>query len=110
MRAAAAHRYDRRIDTDRHILDNPGASRFELWFGGRMAGVVDYRLTDETTMAVLHVEVAPDLRGQGVSDGFFDDVLSQVRDRGLLVTPICGWARRRMRSRPEHQDLLASRD
>lgn len=75
-----------------------------------MAGVVEYRLADETTMAVLHVEVTPDLRGQGVSDRFFDDVLARVRDRGLLVTPICGWARRQMRSRPEHHDLLASND
>lgn len=75
-----------------------------------MAGVVEYRLTDDTTMAVLHVEVAPDLRGSGVSDRFYGDVLSQVRDRGLLVTPICGWARRQMRSRPEYQDLLASGD
>ena len=75
-----------------------------------MAGVVEYRLTDDTTMAVLHVEVAPDLRGSGVSDRFYDDVLAQVRDRGLLVAPVCGWARRHMRSRPEHQDLLATNE
>lgn len=100
----------RPIDPDRHILDNAAASRFELWFGGRMAGVVDYRLTDEATIAVLHVEVASDLRGHGVSEPFFDDVLAQIRQRGLLVTPICGWARRQMRSRPEHRDLLASVD
>lgn len=101
-------RYDRGIDDDRHIRDNPEASRFELWLGGRLAGVVDYRVTDDTTVAVLHVEVAPDLRGQGVSDRFFGDVLAQLRAREMLVTPICGWARHHMRTRPEYQDLLAS--
>ena len=71
-----------------------------------MAGVVEYRLTDET-MAVLHVEVTPDLRGKGVSDAFYADVMELVRERELLVRPICGWARRQMRARPEYLDLLA---
>ena len=60
-------------------------------------------------MAVLHVEVTPDLRGTGVSEPFFADVLGLIRERGLQVTPICGWARGQMQSRPEFHDLLAER-
>lgn len=56
---------------------------------------------------MLHVEVARDLRGQGVSEPFFDDVLAIIRDRGLQVRPICGWARGQMHANPAHRDLLA---
>ncbi len=56
---------------------------------------------------VLHVEVAPEHRGQGISEPFFDDVLADIRSRSRTVTPVCGWARGQMRSNPDHHDLLA---
>lgn len=58
-------------------------------------------------MTVVHVEVAPELRGRGISEPFFDEVLALIRQRGRTVIPVCGWARATMTANPAHHDLLA---
>jgi uncharacterized protein len=92
--------------TEREITDNPEASRFELHIDGEFMGWVDYRLHDQV-MTIPHVQVSPRLRGQGVSAPFLDDVLAEIRSRGLKIVPTCGYARTHVADRPELHDLLA---
>ena len=93
--------------TERAIVDNDEASRYELLLDGRLSGVVEYRLTGDT-MVIPHVEVLPELRGKGYSAAFLDDVLERVRGRGLKVVPLCGYARSHFDQRPDLHDLLVS--
>ena len=92
--------------SERVISDNPDASRYELHMDGRFLGWVDYRL-DGTVMTILHIQVSPELRGHGISAPFLDDVLADVRARGLSIVPTCGYARTHVAERPALHDLLA---
>ena len=74
---------------------------------GKFAGVVEYQLED-AVMTIPHVEVVPELRGKGYSAPFLDEVLQLVRDRGLKIVPLCGYARSHIRERPDLQDLFGS--
>lgn len=92
--------------TSRVVEDNPVASRYELHLDGELSGWVDYQLDGEV-MTIPHVEVASRLRGQGVSAPFLDEVLVDIRRRGLKIVPLCGYARGHVASRPDLHDLLA---
>ncbi len=92
--------------TSRSVHDNPDASRYELHLDGELSGWVDYRL-DGDVLSIPHVEVSSRLRGQGVSAPFLDEVLVDVRRRGLKIVPLCGYARGHVAERPELHDLLA---
>ena len=92
--------------TERVITDNPQDSRFELHIDGEFMGWVDYRL-DGNVMTIPHVQVAAQLRGQGISAPFLDDVLAEIRERGLKIVPTCGYARGHVAERPHLHDLLA---
>lgn len=95
----------------RTVVHAPDASRWELRHGDDVVGVVNYRPTaghlDAALLDLLHVEVVAELRGQGVSAPFLDDVLAQIRAAGQKVVPYCGYAAGHLRSRPELHDLLA---
>lgn len=97
----------------RTVVDNADARRWELREGEDLLGVVDYR-SHEADGAVpasrdlLHVEVSPELRGQGVSAPFLDEVLDRERAAGRKVTPYCGYAAAHIRRHARHQDLLAT--
>lgn len=88
------------------IVDHPAAARYELRHDGRLVGVVEYWI-DDGVFVLPHVEVAPELRGTGVSAPFLDAVLDLVTERGLKVRPLCGYAAAHLRSRPERAVLLA---
>jgi uncharacterized protein len=88
------------------IADNPETSRYELHIDGEFSGWVDYRL-DGGVMAIPHVQVDPRQRGQGISAPFLDEVLADIRRRGLKIIPTCGYARGHVADRPELHDLLA---
>jgi uncharacterized protein len=88
------------------IVDHPAAGRYELHHDGSLVGVVEYRI-DDGVFVIAHVEVAPKLRGAGVSAPFLDSVLDLVTERGLKVRPLCGYAASHLRSQPGRAGLLA---
>jgi len=89
-----------------HVTDNTALQRFELEEEGRLA-FADYR-RDGDVLVLPHVEAHPDLRGKGTAGRLMAGLLEQVRERGLKVTPVCGYAVAYIQRHPEHQDLLSS--
>ncbi len=92
---------------ERTVADDPASNRYELRLDGKLAGVVEYQL-EGAVMTIPHVEVVPELRGKGYSAPFLDEVLQLVRDRGLKIVPLCGYARSHIRERPDLHDLLGA--
>lgn len=89
------------------IVDNPEAYRYELRHDGEVVGFVRYRPGDDGVLVIPHVEVVPELRGEGHSAPFLDTVLADIERRGLKVVPTCGYAATHIRSNPELTHLLA---
>lgn len=92
-------------DTAYAVRDNPEQQRFEMETSAGLA-VAEYR-RDGDTLIIIHTEVPPALRGQGMGDKLVRGVLEDVRRRNLKVVPRCWFVREFVGSHPEYRDLIA---
>jgi predicted GNAT family acetyltransferase len=90
-----------------HVRDVPEQSRYEATLGddGTLAGLLDYRLTDDW-IALVRTEVQAGFEGQGVGSRLVRAVLGDARERGLAVIPKCGFVIGWLQKHPEQHDVL----
>jgi len=86
------------------LRNNTADSRYEMDEQG-MTSWADYRLSGER-LYIDHVEAPPALRGTGASGRLMAALAADARDRGLKITPICGYAAAWLRRSHEFRDLL----
>jgi predicted GNAT family acetyltransferase len=79
--------------------DHQAASRYELLDGEAVAGWIDYRLAGDQ-ITIIHTEVSPDHRDQGVARELAVHVLDDARARGLAVLPECRYVARLIAKEP----------
>ena len=87
--------------------NNEGRQRYELVVDGRVVGVADYDVNDDTVV-FPHTVVEPALRGQGLAGQLVGSALDDVRETGRRVVPTCWYVRQFIDQHPEYQDLLAA--
>ena len=92
------------------IRHDPEAHRFEQAFEGPngqpLLVFADYARQGET-LAILHVEADPALRGGGAAGRFMQSLVNEARDEGLKLRPVCGYAAAWFRRHPEAAGVLA---
>ena len=86
------------------LRNNTAQSRYEMDEQG-MTSWADYRLSGDR-LFIDHVEAPPALRGIGASGRLMAALAADARDRGLKITPICGYAAAWLRRSPEFRSLL----
>ena len=87
------------------VRDNPAAQQVELTVGGRPAGQAEYDVQDGT-MLITHVVVERRYEGRGYGSQLTRAALEAARERGLMVAPLCSFARSYLRRNPEWADLV----
>ncbi|UQU67112.1 N-acetyltransferase [Couchioplanes caeruleus] len=87
------------------VQDNPGRNRFELLLDGEVGGFADYRRRDGAVV-VVHSEVDPAHRGQGLGAELARGTLDAFRERGEKVVPACAFFARYVADHPEYGDIL----
>jgi predicted GNAT family acetyltransferase len=91
--------------SDVTVRDNPGASRFEAYVDGRLAGFSAYELSDDV-ITFTHTEVDDAFEGQGVGSALVRQELDVVRETGgLRVRPRCPFVRGWIDKHPDYADL-----
>lgn len=86
IRADAEHRYEIRVD-------------------GALAGITEYR--DHGGQRVFfHTEVDEAYAGQGLAGELVRQALTDVRESGLRVVPVCSYVGRYVRRHAEFADLV----
>lgn len=91
------------MDVD--VVDNPDESRYEAFVDGELAGFAMYSVEDGHTV-FFHTEVEPSHEGEGVGSALVTTALTDMRERGMPVIPICPFFARYIRKHPEWQDVL----
>lgn len=91
------------------LTNDADENRYEAHVEGRLAGYVEYQLTDQIVV-ISHTEVLGAFEGRGVGSALARHVLDDVEqgsDRSIIVTCpfILGWLQRH----PEYQKLLYGR-
>lgn len=93
--------------TEVRIARNDEARRFEAYVGDTLAGQVVFRATPGR-LELVHTEVEPGFRGQGIGERLAEAALASARSSGEAVVPTCPFIARYMREHPEFEDLRAS--
>jgi predicted GNAT family acetyltransferase len=79
-------------DLQNEVVHDRGASRFILRRGGQEIGELTYRCRDGRA-ALLHTEVRPELRGQGLARELVQAAVRWARAEQLKLTPLCWYTR-----------------
>jgi uncharacterized protein len=87
------------------VADDPMASRYEARIDGKLVGVSEYELTDDT-IVFLHTVVAEEYEGRGVGGAIARHALDDARARGLHVRALCPFIRGWMERHPQYSDLI----
>jgi predicted GNAT family acetyltransferase len=87
------------------VADDPMASRYEARIDGKLVGVSEYELTDDT-IVFLHTVVAEQYEGRGVGGAIARYALDDARARGLHVRALCPFIRGWMERHPQYSDLI----
>jgi predicted GNAT family acetyltransferase len=83
---------------------NEDQSRYEMDEQGQTS-YANFRLRDGR-LFIDYVFAPPALRGTGASGRLMQAVAADARDRGLKVTPICGYAAAWLHRSREFRDLV----
>jgi predicted GNAT family acetyltransferase len=86
------------------VTDNVARQRFELVEEGKLA-FSDYRQHGDV-LILPHVEADPELRGRGTAGRLMEGTMQIVRERGLKVQPVCGYAVAWLQRHPEYADAV----
>ena len=86
------------------VTDNVARERFELVEEGKLA-FADY-IREGDVLVLPYVEADPALRGRGAAGRLMEGVLGIVRERGLKVRPVCGYAVAYVERHPKWRDLV----
>lgn len=85
------------------ITDNATQHRYELVEQGQTA-YADYRL-NAGRLYIDYVFSPPALRGAGTAGRLMAGVAADAREKGLKITPICGYAAAWLSRHPDYADL-----
>jgi predicted GNAT family acetyltransferase len=88
------------------VRHNPDEQCYELFLNDRRVGFIDYRRRDET-LAFVHTEIEPELRGGGLGARLVAGALDDVRERGGRVVPHCWFVAEFIGRNPEYARLIA---
>ncbi|HEV2259206.1 MAG TPA: GNAT family N-acetyltransferase [Streptosporangiaceae bacterium] len=82
-----------------NVIDNTGASRFELREDGRLAELV-YRIRGDR-LVLVHTEVPVELEGRGIGGRLVTAAVDRAAGEGLTLVPLCPFARGWLERHPE---------
>lgn len=80
------------------------SGRFEIERNGRVA-YLEYAFANKV-LQLIHSEVPPQLRGQGIAAELAKSALEWARDHGMKVDVICESVAAYLREHPEYTDLV----
>ena len=91
--------------SERTVVDDPQAGRFEIRVDGDVAGYAEYR-AEGAALAFTHTVVEPAYEGQGIGSALARGALDAVRERGVQVVPYCPFIRGWIAKHPDYVDLV----
>jgi uncharacterized protein len=81
------------------VIDNQGASRFEVHADGRLAELL-YR-TNGNRLVLVHTEVPEALGGHGIAGKLVIAAVDKAAASGMTVVPLCPFARSWLEKHPD---------
>jgi predicted GNAT family acetyltransferase len=83
------------------VVENPEQERYELWLGDEFAGEIRYTLRDDRKLVLVHTEIDPSHKGEGLGNVLVQGALDDLRERGIEYVPVCPFVRAYLRRHPQ---------
>ncbi|MGA5036968.1 GNAT family N-acetyltransferase [Streptomyces capoamus] len=80
-------------------------NRYEVLVDGERAGLTAYRDRGEQRV-FYHTEIDDAFAGQGLASRLVQDALTDVRDSGKRIVPVCPYVAKFLQRREEFADLV----
>ncbi len=92
------------------VRRNEAKHHYELFVDGVEAGYILYRQYKYKPDAIglIHTEISPRFEHLGLGARLVEGALTDIRDRGLSVIPVCRFVGSYVDSHPEFHDLVGS--
>ncbi|MEV4571322.1 GNAT family N-acetyltransferase [Nonomuraea sp. NPDC049419] len=91
------------------LIDNTDQGRFELHRERELVGWLSYTHLKPNRYALLHTEVEPSHRHQGVASALVRQVLDEIRARQGTITVVCSFVADYLSRTTAHADLIDAR-
>ena len=91
------------------LRDNSLLQQYEMALHGDDIARITYTLQDNI-LTLLHTEVPPAYKGQGIADKITHDVFAEAEARGWKIAPECPFAALYVRRHAEVQSLTVPVD
>jgi predicted GNAT family acetyltransferase len=72
-------------------------------------GELTYEQIAPHTLELIHTQIEPSLRGQGVAEALALAAIVYAREHALHIIPTCPYVQRWLAKHPEHKDLVVAR-
>jgi predicted GNAT family acetyltransferase len=90
---------------DTQVRDNQGLSRYEISVGDEVAGFTEYAMHG-SQIDLIHTEVEDKFEGHGIGSTLIQELLDDVRRRGLQAMPYCPFVRKFIAKHDEYVALV----
>lgn len=87
------------------VRHNEAKHRFEVDLGDGQLALLQYRQQGDA-IYYTHTEVPPDHEGEGIAGQMAKAALTEAREKGYRVYPLCPFVAAYIRRHKEYQDLL----
>jgi predicted GNAT family acetyltransferase len=91
----------------RNVVDASDRERYEALVDGELAGVLEYKVRRDR-IALVHTEVLPAFRGQGIATELARFALHDARQRHRGVIAVCPSVQAYLERHPEERDVVVS--
>lgn len=88
---------ERGTSKGRYVATAPGKPEAEL----------TYSIASQTLIIVDHTGVPDDWRGMGVGKALVERVVTDSRERGVKIVPLCPFAKAQIDKTPQWRDVLS---
>ena len=95
---------DYRRDMELECTHNEDRKRYEVRADGVRVGLLTYWIQDGV-ISINHTETEDEYQGRGIAGVLTQFALDDIREKGLLVKPLCPYTSSWMRAHPEYDDL-----
>ena len=92
-------------ETASKVVDNPGASRFEVLVADSVAGFAEYHRSGPS-IAFTHTVIEPGHQGHGLGSLLAKGALNAASAAGASVLPFCPFIRGYIQRHPAYLDLV----
>ena len=87
--------------------EGPTRGRYVIRLAPGYEAEMTYRKADNGTIVIDHTGVPPEYEGRGIAARLVNRAISDAREQGFKITPVCSYVVLQFRRHPEWADLRA---